>query len=214
MPRPVKLVTRTFGIWTVTFLPNAIVPTEGLLKGLALVRKALDYSVNLLSGSIAATPSSQDGSASPSTDDKTCLPDTEPAGGITPPSSFLYLMRFMKEVFSLDPALFYLYIASNFASIVRTTLDLYASNRLLEATSQCLGSESCDLYNVAYALALRVSLAFLTEIISTSSWVSFCCFRFSSNNIFYSRNKSHSLEQKVTQHFRLKVLEGACARVF
>ena len=153
-----SLVTETYGVWTIVYEPLGISRSRRLSDWLVFAKGVGERAVQLISYSLdahvdeARVPLNEKAS------------DAKLAEGLPITGQIRNLVRFLKDIYSLGPSLFAIQIASEVLSIFDTTANLYAANKLLENTSRCLDGGECRASSIMYALAFRISLAFVSNI--------------------------------------------------
>ena len=152
-----SLVTQTFGVWTVVYDPFSISRRRRFAEWTALAKDIVKRVVRLI------TPSSATNEETP--DDKKT--DAKEFKDLSITGRMRNLLRFIKEIYSLGPSIFMIYIVGEALSIANSTASLYASNKLLETTTGCLTSEECRVSGIVYALAFQIFLEYISNMYSS-----------------------------------------------
>ncbi|KAJ7881141.1 P-loop containing nucleoside triphosphate hydrolase protein [Mycena olivaceomarginata] len=107
-------------------------------------------------------------------------------------SSLPVVIRFMREIYSLDPGLNMIYFLVRLGTSVEGTLLLYASSRLLQTVEIGLTSGRPDVNAILQAVVLRIMCTVLTSVIR---WA--------------SMRVTPEFQSRMTSHFDEHVLRGS-----
>ena len=156
-----RIVEKHSGVWSVYYRQQPPLVRSTVTKGYESFRDAIRVGAKL----VMCVPTPEQANDRKTTIIKERVPNTTPERRLArratlgPPS---YLLRFVKEVHSLGPHLFYIEVFCQCWTVLESTLTIYTSNRLLETTSQYLehgGSPN----GIFKAMAFRLGLALFSE---------------------------------------------------
>lgn len=165
------IITKQLGVWTIHYRSNRLFNHSDVSKVYGYLQGKVLNGVKTISGMAVLE---QTGSPAPlssngkPTDESTSRTEHSDGGARTEAKvsgSLSYLGQFVKEIYSLGPFLFYVEVLCEAWNVVDATATVYASNRLLESTSQCLRQETCSTTNIIKALLLQFGIALFHEFV-------------------------------------------------
>ena len=157
-----RIVKKQFGVWSLYYQPTPFLARGAFTRAYGCLRDAFKSGAKLVIGESAfeqagngTTDTAVEKQVSSAASQRSLVRKAVPS-----PTS--YLLRFVKEIHSLGPRLFYTEIFCQCWTVLESTLTIYTSNQLLEATSHYVerGGTPSSIIN---AIAFRLGLAFFSE---------------------------------------------------
>ena len=159
-----RIVKKQFGVWSLYYQPTPFLARGAFTRAYGCLRDAFKSGARLVIGE-SAFEQAGNGTTDTAVEKQVSSAASERSlvrkAVSSPPS---YFLRFVKEVHSLGPRLFYVEVFRHCWTALESTLTIYTSNRLLETTSQYLerGGTPGAIIN---AMAFRLALAFFSEFV-------------------------------------------------